>query len=108
LTDAHLIAKKLGHTLQIAIQAALDAAGHVVADERLGEPRSYADLFGILAATGWIDAQVAAQLRRMAGFRNLLVHGYVEIDPARVQDVVEHHLGDLDAFVAALRARLPG
>jgi uncharacterized protein YutE (UPF0331/DUF86 family) len=27
------------HTLQIAIQAALDVASHIVSDERLGEPR---------------------------------------------------------------------
>ena len=32
------------HTLQIAIQAALDAASHVVSDERLGEPVSYREL----------------------------------------------------------------
>ena len=42
----------------------------------------------------------------MVGFRNVLVHGYAEVDPAIVRDVVEHHLGDLDAFVAAMRARL--
>ena len=28
------------HTLQIAIQAALDVASHIVSDERLGEPRT--------------------------------------------------------------------
>ena len=39
----------------------------------------------------------------MAGFRNVLVHGYVAVDLAIVRDVVEHHLGDLDAFVAAIR-----
>jgi len=35
----------------------------------------------------------------MAGFRNVLVHAYTEVDPAIVRDVVEHHLGDLDEFV---------
>jgi uncharacterized protein YutE (UPF0331/DUF86 family) len=35
-----------------------------------------------------------------------LVHGYVDVDPAIVRDVVEHHLGDLDAFVAAIRLQL--
>jgi uncharacterized protein YutE (UPF0331/DUF86 family) len=34
------------------------------------------------------------------------VHGYAEVDPKIVRDVVEHHLGDLDAFVAAIRTRL--
>jgi uncharacterized protein YutE (UPF0331/DUF86 family) len=38
--------------------------------------------------------------------RNILVHGYAEVDPEVVKDVVEHHLGDLDAFVSPIRARL--
>ena len=40
------------HTLQLAIQAALDAASHVVSDERLGEPPSNRELFTLLARAG--------------------------------------------------------
>ena len=32
---------------------------------------------------------------------------YDEIDRRKVKEVVENHLGDLDAFVAAIRAKLP-
>jgi hypothetical protein len=32
------------HTLQIAIQAALDVASHIVSDQRLGEPRTNREL----------------------------------------------------------------
>jgi uncharacterized protein YutE (UPF0331/DUF86 family) len=39
----------------------------------------------------------------MAGFRNVLVHGYDAVDLAIVRDVVEHRLGDLLAFVEAIR-----
>lgn len=94
------------HTLQIAIQAALDAAGHIVSDDRLGEPTTNRELFDLLARHGWIDESLATRLRRMAGFRNILVHGYAEVDPLIVKDVAENHLGDLDAFVAAIRARI--
>ncbi len=93
-------------TLQLAIQAALDVASHVVSDERLGEPRSNRELFEILAANGWIGAELAARLRNMAGFRNVLVHGYARVDVRVVRDVLERHLGDLDGFVAAVRARV--
>jgi hypothetical protein len=33
------------HTLQLAIQACLDAASHVVSDDRLGEPHTNQELF---------------------------------------------------------------
>jgi uncharacterized protein YutE (UPF0331/DUF86 family) len=94
------------HTLQLAIQAALDVASHVVSDERIGEPRTNRDLFDLLAQNGWIATDLADALGRMAGFRNILVHGYAEVDPSIVRDVVENRLGDLEAFASVVRTRL--
>lgn len=94
------------HTLQIAIQAALDVASHVVSDLRLGEPRTSRELFDLLERAGWVPAPLASTLRDMVGFRNILVHGYDDVDVAIVRDVVEHKLGDLDEFVAVTRRRL--
>jgi len=94
------------YTLQMAIQAAIDIASHIVSDDRLGEPTTNGQLFELLASAGWLSPAQVAPLRRMAGFRNVLVHGYAEVDPEVVRDVVENHLGDLVAYVAAVRARL--
>jgi uncharacterized protein YutE (UPF0331/DUF86 family) len=96
------------HTLQIAIQAALDVASHVVSDDRLGEPQTNRELFELLGRHGWLTGDLASRLSNMAGFRNVLVHAYTEVDPAIVRDVLEHHTTDLDQFVAVVRARLPG
>lgn len=99
-------ARFIEHTLQLAIQAALDVAGHIVSAERLGEPTTNQELFLLLARAGWVDGARAPALRAMAGFRNVLVHGYVDVDRAVVRDVVVNHLDDLLTFVAAIRARL--
>jgi len=136
LTDAELVAKKLGlieayvhdlrtlgrpddlatdireqrftlHTLQLAAQAALDVASHIVSDDHLGEPETSRDLFGLLARHGWIDNDLAAKLEDMAGFRNVLVHGYADVDLGVVEDVIRHRLDDLLAFAQAIRPRLP-
>lgn len=94
------------HTLQIAIQAALDVASHVASDERLGEPATNRELFALLARHGWITPALSDTLRRMVGFRNVLVHGYDDVDLGVVEDVVANRLDDLLAFVTAIRARL--
>jgi uncharacterized protein YutE (UPF0331/DUF86 family) len=94
------------HTLQIAIQAALDVASHIVSDRRLGEPRTNRELFDLLQRDQWLDERLASTLRNMAGFRNVLVHGYDDVDLDIVTDVLRNHLGDLDAFVAAVRLRI--
>ena len=95
------------HTLQLAIQAALDVASHIVSDDRLGEPSTNQELFDLLHGAAWIDESQRATLRKMAGFRNLVVHGYMAVDLAIVRDIVEHRTGDLLTFVATIRARLP-
>jgi len=94
------------HTLQIAIQAALDVASHVVSDLRLGEPRTSRELFDLLERAGWMPPSLAGTLRNMVGFRNILVHGYDDVDLAVVRDIVEHRLDDLLQFVAVVRNRL--
>ena len=94
------------HTLQIAIQAGLDVASHIVSDERLGEPRTNRELFDLLERSGWAAPALAATMRQMVGFRNILVHGYEVVDVRIVIEIVEHRLDDLLAFVAAIRARL--
>ncbi len=91
------------HTLQIAIQAAIDVASHIVSDRRLGEPRTNRELFDLLASGGWIATDLAERLRQMAGFRNLLVHEYARLDLQLVREVVEHHLDDLLELASAIR-----
>ncbi len=95
------------HTLQLAIQAAQDVASHIVSDERLGEPRTNRELFDLLVRAGWLSEADAAPLGNMVGFRNILVHGYGDIDLSVVRDVLENHVDDLLRFAAIVRARLP-
>jgi uncharacterized protein YutE (UPF0331/DUF86 family) len=94
------------HTLQLAIQAALDVASHIVSDEALGEPGTNRALFDLLVRGGWVEAPLAERLSRMAGFRNILVHGYDDVDLAVVEDIVRHRLDDLLQFVARVTSRL--
>ena len=94
------------HTLQLAIQAALDVSSHIVSARRLGEPETNRHLFDLLIRDGWVSDELGQPLRAMAGLRNILVHGYHAVDNAIVRDVLENHLGDLESFVAAIRAQL--
>ena len=77
-----------------------------MSDERLGEPRTNRHLFELLQTHGWIEPTLSSRLQAMAGFRNVLVHGYDSVDLAIVRDVLEHRLGDLLQFVAVMRKRI--
>jgi uncharacterized protein YutE (UPF0331/DUF86 family)/predicted nucleotidyltransferase len=94
------------HTLQMAIQAALDVASHIVSDQRLGEPQTNRDLFDLLSKAGWLAPGQAQLLKNMAGFRNILVHGYDDVDLGIVRSILASHLDDLATFATTIRQRL--
>lgn len=94
------------HTLQLAAQASLDVASHVVSDKRLGEPRTNRQLFDLLGKAGWITPELMVAMRNLAGFRNVVVHAYDDVDLRIVKDVVENRLVDLLEFAAAIRGGL--
>ena len=60
-----------------------------------------------LAQLARIDAAMAQKvpdLRQIIAFRNVLIHGYATVDPARVWRVIEDNLPLLRAALAALLA----
>jgi uncharacterized protein YutE (UPF0331/DUF86 family) len=91
--------------LLVAIETCLDIAHHVVAREGLRRPADHRDLFRILGEAAVVPAALSARLEKMAGFRNLLVHAYLAIDPAEVFRIATSDLGDIEAFVQAVATR---
>lgn len=83
-----------------AIEAVIDAAHHVAATEGFRTPATNADALRELARHGVLTPEVADEVARAVGFRNLLVHRYAEI----VDDKVVEQLGHLDALEAFVRA----
>lgn len=92
--------------LQLAIQAVLDVSHHLVADLKLGLPADNRDLFEQLARHRIVTVRLSQKLVRMAGFRNLLVHEYLEIDRHRVFAILQDELGDFERFIQAVGKRL--
>ena len=92
--------------LQIAVEACIDCAYHVIADRGLTPPDSARSAFEALASHGIIDSELALRLGRAAGLRNILVHDYTRIDRALLASVVHDDLDDLRAFGAAIAGLL--
>jgi len=91
--------------LQVAIEAMIDAANHIIAREGLGVPRRYRDSMDLLVEHGILPAEHKETFRRMTSFRNRIVHLYEDVDPEEVADVLEHRLGDFEIFLTALAKR---
>lgn len=84
--------------LQLAIEVVIDLGNHVIAGLGLGMVNWYSDIPAILAKKGYIGADLELKWVRMIGFRNTLVHEYVDIDRGIVYEILQHGLEDLVAL----------
>lgn len=89
----------LKYVFLTAIEGCLDVAQHLCASEGWGPPESNADAIRVLGRHAVLDPGLAEVMARAVGFRNLLVHRYVDIDDEKVVGFLDR-LDDLTGFVA--------
>ena len=94
------------HALQLAIEAAVEIATHICAADNLGMPSSYAEAFDLLENARVVDRALADDLRRMARFRNRIVHFYAQIDLGLVYRLLQDRLRDFDRYLVAIEQYL--
>ena len=82
--------------LQLAIEALLDIGQHIIASSGWEPAEEYADIFTILREHGVLSDALFTRIRKMAGFCNLLVHGYALLDHEQVFEILRNHLDDLE------------
>jgi len=92
--------------LQRSVEALLDLANHLISANGWELPRDGRHAFAVLSEHGLLPADDLALARAMVGFRNVAVHDYVSLDPEIVHGIVRDRLGDLEALVGGLLARL--
>ena len=92
--------------LQLAIEALTDLGNHVIADLQLGTVDWYSDIPRLLNEAGYIDLETRENWIRMIGFRNVLVHDYLEVDRKLVYEVMQERLGDFEVLRGVFAALL--
>ena len=71
-------------------------ASHVVVDENLGTMERARDLPDIFESEGLIEEEMRDQWADMIGFRNALVHDYLDIDRTIVYEAVQYRLKEIE------------
>jgi len=91
--------------LQLCAQNALDIATHIAAGRGRDVP-DYASAIDELGRLGVLSREFVSEFRSVAGFRNVLVHGYLEVDLDVLCTLLNERLGDFEAFAAQVEAYL--
>lgn len=88
--------------LELAAQAVLDIGNHILAGEFGQSATEYEGILKGLGERGVVSSALSDRLRGLGGFRNILVHGYLGIDPAKVYSALQRSEADFTDFEAEI------
>ncbi len=97
-----LIRRFVERTLQMAIEACLDIGRRLIVQAGLPQPEDNKAVFTILTEADILPRTDLDNFRAMAGFRNILVHEYADLDDVMVFGVLKRRLGDFEIFLQAI------
>ena len=93
------------HGLQLCAQNAIDIATHLATTAGL-DASDYASAIDRLTGTNVLPAAFGARFRQIAGFRNVLVHDYIEVDLDVVCTVLAERLDEFQEFARLVERHL--
>lgn len=101
-----MLRNHIERTLHKAVENCLDIGKHLIAGMGLRTPEDYKDIMVILAEAGILPKENLTKFKKMAQFRNVIVHDYENIDPHIILSILRKDLGDLRLFARAVRDQL--
>lgn len=84
--------------LQLMIECVIDICKLVVFGLKLGFPSEEFDLFNKMLDKKILSKKIVSILKKMRGFRNILVHEYAKVDDRLVFDSIKKRLSDFEKF----------
>lgn len=94
------------HLLLESIEACSNICIHISAKKLFKAPSSFSECFEILYKSKIIDENLSSRLRKMARFRNILVHRYWEIENQKILEYARNNLGDFEQFLKSIATYL--
>ncbi len=92
--------------LQLGAATILDIGNHILSAHFGVSAQDYESIVGLLAQNGVLEEALAARLQGLGGFRSILVHDYLRIDPGKVAEFLARAPGDFTDLGRAVRAWL--
>jgi uncharacterized protein YutE (UPF0331/DUF86 family) len=86
------------HAMLVSIQSAIDISSHLISQNDLKRPSTYREAFDLLGQAGMIPEELAGELSDLAGFRNVLVHIYWDLNLEEIYGILQNDLKTLRLF----------
>lgn len=90
----------------MAIEICIDICTHLISRNGYRVPEDYGDTFKVMSEVGALNEAFSDELKKMAKFRNRLVHLYWEVDDKQVHDILQNRIGDFKLFLDSMASFL--
>ncbi|MFB6294979.1 MAG: DUF86 domain-containing protein, partial [Candidatus Nanohaloarchaea archaeon] len=108
LEEDNTLRSAIERNFQVALEIVLDTCSMVVSYEELEKPDDYRDMILELGEAGILPDEFAERFEAAAGFRNVLVHQYADVDVERLHGYLTENLDDFDTFAREIAAYAEG
>ena len=85
--------------IERAVQISVDIGSHILSSCNISTPKTMSNVFVSLAEQKIIDTELANNLAKAVGFRNMAVHAYQKIDWDIVYHIINTDLKDFKQFI---------
>ena len=98
LKKNYTLQSAIERNLQLAIETLFDIGEILISDLQLKKPESYREIILILGEAKIFPKSFVNRIAPIAGFRNILIHKYSEIDLDLLLSHLQDDLSDFDEF----------
>lgn len=98
LDKEEILSDATKHRMQVAVEAVINIAEHIVAGLNLGKPEFAKELFPLLVKAEIMNEDLSQRLQNAVGLRNILVHMYREVNLGILAESATTGLDDLREF----------
>lgn len=94
LENNYVLRSAIERNFHLALESVLDIGEMIISIEEFRKPEDYKEVIEILGKEGILSEKFAKKFAPAAGFRNILVHKYAEVN----LDKLNKHLQNIEDF----------
>lgn len=101
-----IIKRACERTVEAAIETVLKVSAMIISSEKMGLPQNEETIFDLLKKQQVISSDLSSKLKKMKGFRNLLIHRYEHIKDDLVYEFIKNQIDDFYEFEKTIKSYL--
>ena len=102
VSELGLVKDGIYKRMEFSIESIMDILSIINSDLRLSIPEDEEDVVENLGRNGILTQSMVDKVRRMKGFRNIIVHRYGRIDDLLAYKILKENLEDFGEFIESI------